>query len=144
MTIMHPDIASATSKAPAPSQEEIDSYLTKLLSSSDAASAFAFEVVTDASDYSPQSSLFKRLDSSPDDEFYADPKFTEHIDAAAVEALTKRNSKLIKNRDQVLDLGASHVSHLGSLPQTTSVSGLGMNEQEVRRKKMCPQQQSES
>ena len=105
-TLLLPHLAAAVPKIPPPSQKEITTYLSSLITSPDPATALAFEIFADASEYAPSSIQFRRLDSSPDAEFYSEPKLTEHIDAAAVEALTRRNSVLARGRSRLLDVGA--------------------------------------
>jgi hypothetical protein len=84
-------------------------------------------------DDTPQT-LFSRLDASPDSLFYAEPRFVEHVDAAAVQTLTDYISKeALHKGDCVLDLCSSWTSHI-NVNQATSlkrVAGLGMNAKEL-------------
>jgi len=88
---------------------------------------------------------FARLDQSDDSLFYSTPKFVEHIDDAAVRALTEFYAKFLAATSRemygasrtldVLDLCSSWVSHL---PQEynkkqSRVAGLGMNSEELSR-----------
>merc|ERR1740124_956440 len=66
-------------------------------------------------------SSFGRLNSSPDSNFYADPRFVEHVDSNAVSIITRYLSTnngggVLKKGDAVLDLCTSWTSHI--LPST--------------------------
>eukprot|EP00804_Cyclotella_cryptica_P020827 CCRYP_011455-RB/>CCRYP_011455-RB protein AED:0.26 eAED:0.26 QI:0/-1/0/1/-1/0/1/0/221 len=79
-------------------------------------------------------SSFSRLDSSPDTIFYAEPRFVEHVDAQAVEAMTSYISeRLLHPGDSVLDLCSSWTSHIrpSSARKLEKVVGLGMNSKEL-------------
>ncbi len=77
------------------------------------------------------SSDFQRLDSNPDEQFYQNPRFVEHIDEAAVKRLTSYVSSVAKGN--VLDLCSSWTSHLDSTTtKAFRVVGLGMNAQELK------------
>ncbi len=83
------------------------------------------------------SSQFTRLDNSNDFIFYKDPRFVEHVDDNAVSIMTDyiTNQVLQQPNMNVLDLCSSWTSHFDI--QTTNklnlkVSGLGMNEQELK------------
>ncbi|KAL3779649.1 hypothetical protein ACHAW5_003648 [Stephanodiscus triporus] len=82
------------------------------------------------------SSLFSRLDSSPDAAFYAEPRFAEHVDDRAVESMTSYVSdRLLRRDDSVLDLCSSWTSHIRpGLREGLGlkrVAGLGMNAKEL-------------
>mmetsp|Transcript_4171 Transcript_4171/g.11808 ORF Transcript_4171/g.11808 Transcript_4171/m.11808 type:complete len:309 (+) Transcript_4171:73-999(+) len=77
---------------------------------------------------------FGRLDSAPDSEFYADPRFVEHVDENAVKSMTSYIDQFLEQDDSVLDLCSSWTSHIS--PGTKDrlnlkVSGLGMNQKEL-------------
>mmetsp|Transcript_38414 Transcript_38414/g.61656 ORF Transcript_38414/g.61656 Transcript_38414/m.61656 type:complete len:215 (-) Transcript_38414:177-821(-) len=86
----------------------------------------------------------ERLDEADDENFYDEPKLVEHIDEAAVSALTSFHEKELKNvaarmrksskELRVLDLCSSWVSHLGDWAKKGSpyVFGVGMNEEELK------------
>jgi len=79
-------------------------------------------------------SSFSRLDSSPDAIFYSEPRFVEHVDAQAVEAMTSYISdRLLHPGDSVLDLCSSWTSHirLSTSLKLKRVAGLGMNSKEL-------------
>ncbi|GMH47453.1 hypothetical protein TrLO_g2706 [Triparma laevis f. longispina] len=123
-----PTATAAARSPPTPKQEEIDKYLKSALPEQ-----LAFEMFDDEADYKFDSLKFRRLDSTEDSLFYDRPKLVEHIDERAVEALTKRNNNLIETTGatKVLDLCASHVSHLKGAPNL-EVVGVGMNEDELK------------
>lgn len=77
---------------------------------------------------------FDRLDSSPDDIFYTEPRFVEHVDAGAVQILTEYISNdALHEGDSVLDLCSSWTSHIDTNQATKlkRVAGLGMNGKEL-------------
>lgn len=80
-------------------------------------------------------SSFARLDSSPDSNFYTDPRFVEHVDEKAVESMTSYISdRFVQSGDSVLDLCSSWTSHIrnpGNALELKRVSGLGMNAKEL-------------
>jgi SAM-dependent methyltransferase len=78
----------------------------------------------------PQS-LFTRLDESPDELFYATPRFVTHIDDAAIEAVTELYREYLPAGGAVLDLMSSWVSHLPPEVRYRRVVGLGMNREEL-------------
>jgi SAM-dependent methyltransferase len=75
------------------------------------------------------SSIFSRLDPTPDSVFYAETRFVEHVDDSAVKILTDFiSSNVVTDGDYVLDLCSSWTSHLDtSKLRLKRVSGLGMN-----------------
>jgi SAM-dependent methyltransferase len=77
--------------------------------------------------------LFRRLEESPDAEFYAVPRFVTHIDDATIAALTVLYRERIPAGARVLDLMSSWVSHLPADVGYASVAGLGMNAEELAR-----------
>ena len=74
---------------------------------------------------------FRRADESPDADFYAQPRFVTHIDAAAVDAVTALYRETLAPGADVLDLMTSHVSHLPDDVPLGRVAGLGMNAAEL-------------
>lgn len=91
--------------------------------------------VTDDNKKTIKSSLFSRLDSSPDSKFYTHPRFVEHVDDNAVQIMTDYiSNEAIKDGDTVLDLCSSWTSHIS--PDTVQnkarkIVGLGMNAKEL-------------
>ena len=82
---------------------------------------------------------FARLDSAPDSEFYADPRFVEHVDENAVKSMTAYIDHFLEPGDAVLDLCSSWTSHI--TPETkeklnVKVSGLGLNKKELEANKV--------
>ena len=77
--------------------------------------------------------FFRRMDESPDAEFYLEPRFVTHIDDATIGALTQVYRELIPAGSHVLDLMSSWVSHLPVDVPYERVAGLGMNRQELER-----------
>ncbi len=77
--------------------------------------------------------FFERHDPRPDELFYSQPRFVNHVDDATIEALTQLYHDLIPPHASVLDLMSSWVSHLPRDLPLTRVSGLGLNRQELAR-----------
>jgi SAM-dependent methyltransferase len=74
--------------------------------------------------------LFRRVDESPDPEFYAAPRRVTHIDPGAIAVVTALYEELLPGSGPVLDLMSSWRSHL---PERRSgrVVGLGLNAEEM-------------
>ncbi len=81
----------------------------------------------------PTSRFFSRQDESPDEDFYADPRFTTHIDDSTISNITQYYREVLRPDDKLLDLMSSWISHLPNEISYRHVSGLGMNEQELER-----------
>jgi SAM-dependent methyltransferase len=79
------------------------------------------------------SRFFSREDESPDENFYADPRFTKHIDDSTILNITQYYREVLKPTDRLLDLMSSWISHLPNEIGYRHVSGLGMNEKELGR-----------
>jgi len=75
--------------------------------------------------------LFQRLDESPDEDFYREPRLVTHIDDATIAALTQVYRELVPAGAHVLDLMSSWVSHLPPDVDYGRVIGLGMNRVEL-------------
>lgn len=77
--------------------------------------------------------FFDRLDESPDDVFYALPRFVAHIDDATIAALTAWYAEVLAPGSDVLDLMSSWVSHLPGAARLPlgRVVGLGLNAEEL-------------
>ncbi|UYZ64686.1 class I SAM-dependent methyltransferase [Hymenobacter weizhouensis] len=75
---------------------------------------------------------FRRLDETPDAEFYRQPRFVTHIDDRAIAAVTQLYREYFPAQSALLDLMSSWVSHLPPEVAYRRVVGLGMNEQELR------------
>jgi len=74
---------------------------------------------------------FDKADPSPDAEFYAYPRFVTHIDDDAIAAVTRIYRETLPAGGAVLDLMSSWVSHLPEDVAYASVTGHGMNEEEL-------------
>ena len=74
---------------------------------------------------------FDKLDPTPDEEFYAYPRFVTHIDDGAIAAVTQTYREHLPAGGTVLDLMSSWVSHLPNDVVYTTVVGHGMNQQEL-------------
>lgn len=78
---------------------------------------------------------FHRADESLDEKFYKIPRFTSHIDAFAIEAVTDLYRKKLTKNASVLDLMSSWLSHLPEEINYRQVVGLGMNARELANNK---------
>jgi SAM-dependent methyltransferase len=74
---------------------------------------------------------FRRLDESPDEAFYREPRFVTHIDDAAIAAITDLYRRYFPSGGAILDLMSSWVSHLPPEADYSRVVGIGMNVQEL-------------
>ena len=74
---------------------------------------------------------FRRTDESPDENFYAMPRFVTHIDDGAIAAVTGLYREYFPAGGAVLDLMSSWVSHLPPEVPYRRVAGLGMNREEL-------------
>ena len=75
---------------------------------------------------------FERMDDSPDGQFYVSPRFVTHIDDDAIATIRRFYGETLPSQGAVLDLMSSWVSHLPNPNTYSSVTGLGMNEEELR------------
>lgn len=78
------------------------------------------------------SGSYSREDERPDAEFYSVPRLVKHIDDRAIGEVTRLYGELLPAGGEVLDLMTSWVSHLPDGVSYARVSGLGMNEEELR------------
>lgn len=76
---------------------------------------------------------FRRQDESSDSEWYAHPRFVQHIDNPAIAVLKSYHSTIIKPNHSVLDICSSWVSHLPADLKPQSMIGYGMNAAELSR-----------
>ncbi len=76
---------------------------------------------------------FSRDDSTPDAEFYVQPRFTQHIDNTAIEMVRNTYDRFLDDGMHVLDLMSSWQSHLPQKTNLGNCAGLGLNEKELRR-----------
>ena len=75
--------------------------------------------------------LTRRLDESPDADFYSVPRLVAHIDDETIQALTMVYHERIPAGARVLDLMSSWISHLPDDVVYGRVAGLGMNAVEL-------------
>jgi SAM-dependent methyltransferase len=66
-----------------------------------------------------------------DTAFYAQPRLVDHLDATALSHWRKFTGRFVKEDMAVLDLMASHDSHLPPQVRPASLTGLGMNATEL-------------
>lgn len=78
-----------------------------------------------------QTAAYQRADSEPDSIFYAIPRMVQHVDAEAARWIRRLHREVLPPSGRVLDLMSSWISHLESRPNDLSVSGLGMNADEL-------------
>lgn len=77
---------------------------------------------------------FIRDDESDDTEFYRTDRFVSHLDSHALATIEKIIDDLIvEENPSILDLMASWDSHLTERLKSNTVTGLGLNENELRR-----------
>lgn len=74
---------------------------------------------------------FRRYDETPDDLFYVEPRFVEHIDEYAIADLEQLYRERLPAGGEILDLMSSWVSHLPEDVAYGRVVGLGMNRAEL-------------
>lgn len=74
---------------------------------------------------------FRRQDESADSLFYAEPRFAVHIDDETIGAVTETYRHLLPPGGALLDLMSSWRSHLPEEVSYASVTGLGMNAEEM-------------
>ena len=74
---------------------------------------------------------FARSDESPDELFYGQPRFVEHIDDVAIADVIRLYGERLPAGCEILDLMSSWVSHLPPDVTYARVVGLGMNAAEL-------------
>jgi len=74
---------------------------------------------------------FIRTAKGPDAEFYASPRFVDHIDSTATAQITRLYSRLAQHGGSVLDLMASWKTHLAPSLALGEVAGIGLNRDEL-------------
>ncbi len=74
-----------------------------------------------------------KIDRTDDAEFYSDPRFVTHVDAAFIQRLTNLYRQRLQPQTKILDLMSSWVSHLPKEMKFTEVCGHGLNEAELSR-----------
>ena len=76
--------------------------------------------------------FFRRQDESADANFYIEPRFVTHIDDSTIHNLTEFYRDQIAPGGKVLDLMSSWISHLPEEVDYAHVTGLGMNNEELK------------
>jgi SAM-dependent methyltransferase len=85
--------------------------------------------ITSLSWFSPHD--LGRDDETLDGDFYAKPRFVDHLDSCALETVELIYGRLIPAGSTVLDLMAGPDSHLGKVGDPAMVVGLGLNKSEL-------------
>ncbi len=78
-----------------------------------------------------ESGAFNREDNRSDEEFYAQPRLTAHVDSRTLENIQGLHARLLTPGQKVLDLMSSVYSHFPEDLQLAEVKGLGMNSKEM-------------
>ena len=76
---------------------------------------------------------FDRKDERPDDKFYEEPRFIQHIDDTAIEMVRNTYGRFLTSGMRVLDLMSSWQSHVPPNIQLERLDGLGLNSEELKR-----------
>ena len=79
-----------------------------------------------------QKQFFERADTSPDENFYAVPRFVNHIDEKTIGAITSFYEDHLVPESAFVDLMSSWVSHLPISIKLKEVVGLGLNSDELK------------
>ena len=85
-------------------------------------------------DYGDDTEGLSRIDNDNDAVFYHMPRWVQHLDAVALDTINKLYRRLIPAGGEVLDIMASHDSHLQDIDINT-LYVLGMNQQELSANK---------
>ncbi|WP_320676896.1 class I SAM-dependent methyltransferase [Prochlorococcus sp. MIT 1300] len=72
-----------------------------------------------------------KLDNSPDEDFYSQPRYVHHLDSGFRSRLTSLYSEVFEPTIDVLDLMSSWVSHLPQEHSCNEVIGHGLNKEEL-------------
>jgi SAM-dependent methyltransferase len=79
---------------------------------------------------------FSRHDESDDSDFYSLDRFVDHLDAVALDTVSKLiDTLIVEKRPAILDLMAGWDSHLPETIEADEVVGLGLNQNELSRNK---------
>jgi SAM-dependent methyltransferase len=76
---------------------------------------------------------FARADQSDDAGFYLQPRLVDHLDSTAISEISALYGRLIPPGARILDLMSSWHSHLPSMLEAESITGLGINADELAR-----------
>ncbi len=74
---------------------------------------------------------FRRMDETPDEDFYAPPRLVTHIDDDAIAGVTALYHAYLPDGGRILDVMSSWVSHLPDEVAYGEVVGHGMNAEEL-------------
>ncbi len=74
---------------------------------------------------------FTRMDARDDALFYNQPRIVHHLDSLAISRIESIYARFIDPGMKVLDLMSSWVSHVPDSLQEVSVTGLGLNQEEL-------------
>ena len=74
---------------------------------------------------------FGREDESPDERFYRQPRFVNHLDDRAIKLIGALYQSLLRPNARVLDLMSSWVSHVPAALKLSELTGLGLNPSEL-------------
>jgi SAM-dependent methyltransferase len=74
----------------------------------------------------------RRRNDASDADYYRVPRLVAHLDATAIAQVTALHGRLLVPGTRVLDLMSSWASHLPPALHSCTVTGLGMNEQELQ------------
>ena len=74
---------------------------------------------------------FDKIDRTPDADFYDQPRFVAHIDAGAIAAVTRIYREIFREAGILLDLMSSWISHFPDDVVYSSVTGHGLNAEEL-------------
>ena len=75
---------------------------------------------------------FSRINAADDRLFYQLPRLVNHLDNMAIARVENIYSRLLSSNFRILDLMSSRVSHLPNTIENIEVTGLGLNEEELR------------
>ena len=78
---------------------------------------------------------FHRTNNAPDTIFYEKPRLVQHLDDTATAVVTYLYHRLLKNEMRVLDLMSSWQSHIPADLNLKKLTGIGLNEKELRKNK---------
>jgi hypothetical protein len=76
---------------------------------------------------------FERTDENQDHLFYTKPRIVSHLDEKARAQISRLYETLVKPGTDVLDLMSSWQSHVPDSLELSSLVGLGMNEEELKK-----------
>jgi SAM-dependent methyltransferase len=75
---------------------------------------------------------YARVDESADTLFYGFPRLVLHVDEETSRSLAGWLATVLPPQGDILDLMSAYASHLPASPRLRSVTGLGMNAEELR------------